>query len=151
MDAFEYDHDFNNNWGSILGTTELDQRLLSSSLAREYIEDPSNVLRKSQAVLAQYVDKFENFFNGILPISFHGHVTDATCPTTIASMVLGLAIFSKSDKPDAAIQPSTPESRKDAIEILDWSDVQLQTPRWLVVESSYAACYGPMVCFLGSN
>jgi hypothetical protein len=52
------DHDFHNKWGTILGVTELDQRPLATAWWKEYWEDPINVERNYDKLLARYTDEF---------------------------------------------------------------------------------------------
>jgi hypothetical protein len=66
------------------------------------------------------------------------------CPTTVASMLMRLAMFSKLDRPES-IPVSGPEDRADAAKLLGWSTAQLETPLWTVAKDSFAAAFGPLV------
>lgn len=59
MGSSALDHDFNNFWGLVLGTTELQHRPIANSLMREYWEDPAKAERNYGKILSQYIDKFE--------------------------------------------------------------------------------------------
>ncbi|EXJ92221.1 hypothetical protein A1O3_00771 [Capronia epimyces CBS 606.96] len=142
------DHDFNNFWGSVLGVADLQSRPMANSLIKQYWDDPIQTGRQFSRILAQYTDQFEqvsiSFFGGTLPISFHGHVTDAMCPTTVASLLLRLAIISKSDSPDS-IHDSSPVDRTQLASLLGWTERHFESPRWVAVEDSFAAGFGPLV------
>lgn len=142
------DHDFSNTWGIILSSTETRARPLADALFREYWAEAVSTERRYNQILCRYTDMFEyvtsprgsvgwdlggenttyrQFFNGWLPISYHGHVTDAMCPTTIASMMLPLSMFGltgcRLGRP-----ASTPELRSAATQRLGWDEVHLSAP-----------------------
>jgi hypothetical protein len=88
---------------------------------------------------------YRKFFNGTLPISFHGHVTDAASPITVAGMLMRLALAAKCDGPDSIHSPAKLD-RAGLASLLDWTEVNLETPRWAVIQDSYAGGFGCMVC-----
>ncbi|KAL2417895.1 hypothetical protein ABEF95_005493 [Exophiala dermatitidis] len=135
------DHDFNNVWESILGVTELQTRPVANELMRQYWEDPIRTGRSFNKILSQYTDR--SFFGGTLPISFHGHVTDAMTPSTVTSLILRLAIISVSDSDDS-IHDSGSVDRKRLASLLGWSEAHLENPKWIAVEDSFAAGFGPL-------
>jgi hypothetical protein len=59
MDTPLPDHDFNNTWGTILGSTELQDRPIATAWMQDYWRDPVGTKRRYPEMLAQYVDKFE--------------------------------------------------------------------------------------------
>lgn len=87
---------------------------------------------------------FRHFFGGWLPISYHGHITDALSPTTIASMMLRLAMFSITGCRSGR-SASAPHLRSEATKLLEWEDSHLSTPCFALVENAYAAAFGPLV------
>ncbi|KAK0741308.1 hypothetical protein B0T18DRAFT_472900 [Schizothecium vesticola] len=137
------DHDFNNTWGIILSSTETKNRPLAGALFREYWNDPVSAERRYSKMLCQYTDMFEEFFNGWLPISYHGHVTDAMCPTTTASMMLRLSMFEMAGC-RLGRPTSNPELRSTAAKRLGWDGIHLSAPCFALIENGYGAAMGPL-------
>jgi hypothetical protein len=55
-----------------------------------------------------------------------------------------LAVFSKLERPES-IPISLPNDRENAAKLLGWERIHLNSPRWAVVQDSFAAAYGPLV------
>ncbi|KAL2832628.1 hypothetical protein BDW59DRAFT_106505 [Aspergillus cavernicola] len=142
------DHDFNNNWGSIFAYSIPKETPLSTWYWNEMLRDAVNAQLLFSRLLSLYMDKFESFFRSLLPISIHGHVTDALNPQLVVSLILRLAIFSGSDSPDS-IPISTPEDRRTAANLCGWEDIHLDSPCWAVPANGYAAAYGPVANLSG--
>lgn len=85
-----------------------------------------------------------------MPISFHAHVTEALNPTTVASMLLRLAIFLKFNRL-GSIHISTPADRAHAMNLLGQNEIHVSRPRWAAIEGSYAAAFGPIVSIVSSR
>ncbi|CAI7622472.1 unnamed protein product [Penicillium glandicola] len=141
MDLLALDHDFHNFWGCILSVTELQDRPIADALVTQYWENPVKCERNYTKILSQYIDK--TFFNGTLPISFHGHVSDALSPGTVMSMLLRLAIFSQCDTPESIHAPSS-LSKGQLASLLGFTELHVESPRWAVIEGAYAAGFGPL-------
>lgn len=68
------------------------------------------------------------------------------CPTTIASMMLRLAMFAMAGC-RLGRQASMPELRSTATKRLGWDEVHLSAPCFALIENGYGAAMGPLVCF----
>lgn len=77
-------------------------------------------------------------FNGCSPLSFHTHVSDIT-PSTMASLLLHLSNTSVPTDPTCAAH------REIALQMLDWNESHVRSPRFAVMSGAYGAAYGPQV------
>lgn len=68
------------------------------------------------------------------------------CPTTIASMMLRLAMFAMAGC-RLGRPASMPELRSTAAKRLGWDEVHLSAPCFALIENGYGAAMGPLVCF----
>jgi hypothetical protein len=62
-------------------------------------------------------------------------------------MLMRLAIFSQTDKPESIHEPSS-LTRAELATILGFTELHLENPRWAIVEGGYAAGFGSVVSLL---
>lgn len=92
---------------------------------------------------------FTEFFRGFIPVSFHSHVSDASNPATILSLLLyvaGTSIFLALDS-DLPSQPVSTAIKENIKKYYGWTDLHIKAPRFAVVRGVYGAAYGHLVSY----
>ncbi|BCS19629.1 uncharacterized protein APUU_20061S [Aspergillus puulaauensis] len=144
------DHDFHNSWGSIYSNSGFTRDDRARKLWEDYTLNPARVEQQYHLLLSEYSERFQSFFNGYWPISFHAHVSDALISTTVASLLLNTASTCPLVVEDPALSPllkddPEPEKVQQFVrDLLGWSDVHATAPKLAIVEGIYGSAYGPL-------
>lgn len=145
------DHDFHNAWGSIYSTSGFMKDDRTRKIWDDYTVSPARVEQQYHVLLSEYTERFNSFFKGYWPISFHAHVSDALIPTTVASLILNTASTCPLVVDDPTLSPllkDDPEPEKVhgfVRDLLGFSDVHIVAPKLAIVEGIYGSAYGPLV------
>lgn len=145
------DHDFHNSWGSIYSNSGFTRDDRARKIWEDYTRNPARVDQQYHLLINEYSERFQSFFKGYWPISFHAHVSDALMPTTVASLVLNTASTCPLVVEDPALSPllkddPEPEKVQQFVrDLLGWSDVHATAPKLAIVEGIYGSAYGPLV------
>ncbi|KAB8264804.1 pyridoxal phosphate-dependent transferase [Aspergillus pseudonomiae] len=144
------DHDFHNAWGTIYSNNAFVSDNRARQMWEEYTVNPGRVEQQYHVLLNEYTDRFQSFFNGFWPITFHAHVSDALIPTTVASLILNTASTCPLVVEDPALSPllkddPEPEKVQEFVRnLLGWNDVHIKTPKLAIVDGIYGCAYGPL-------
>ncbi|KAL1885140.1 Chitinase 4 [Paecilomyces lecythidis] len=144
------DHDFHNGWGTIYSTNGFVNDDRARRLWEDYTVNPTRVEQQYHVILKEYTDRFQSFFKGYWPITFHAHVSDVLIPTTIASLILNTASTCPLVVEDPALSPllkddPEPEKIQQFIRgILGWTDRHITAPRLAIIDGIYGSAYGPL-------
>lgn len=130
----------------------------------DYVNNSEALEARYHELLLDYTVLFSQFFQEYIPISFHSHVSDASSPATIVSLLKYLAGASVSLglKSSIAIPSSLSSGRKieegvtytvgafpgmlqPIKEFYGWREQHIAQPRFAVVHGAYGAAYGPLV------
>lgn len=145
------DHDFHNAWGTIYSNSGFINDDRTRQVWEEYTVNPARVEQQYHVLLNEYTDRFQSFFKGYWPITFHAHVSDVLIPTTIASLILNTASTCPLVVEDLALSPllkDDPEPEKVhqfVRDLLGWTDVHITSPKLAIVDGIYGCAYGPLV------
>lgn len=145
------DHDFHNAWGTIYSNSGFINDNRARRLWEDYTVNPTRVEQQYHVIIKEYTDRFQSFFKGYWPITFHAHVSDVLIPTTIASLILNTASTCPLVVEDPALSPllkDDPEPEKVhqfVRELLGWTDIHIKAPRLAIVDGIYGGAYGPLV------
>ena len=123
------DLDFHNSFGSFLTRKNPVARTVDAQIARYWqllSQSPTLLQRHIYDISDRYRDAFGKFF-GADPISLHGHVSDASNPALLTSLISHLISHASS---------TCRLLRPDGEAMLD--------PRIAVTDGSYGAGYGPL-------
>lgn len=151
------DHDFHNSWGSIYSNSGFTRDDRARKLWEDYTLNPARVEQQYHLLLSEYSERFQSFFNGYWPISFHAHVSDALISTTVASLLLNTASTCPLVVEDPALSPllkddPEPEKVQQFVrDLLGWSDIHATAPKLAIVEGIYGSAYGPLVTLSGAD
>jgi len=118
------DLNLNNDYGSYL--TSKNVLIMEEDLARWgnlWAIQPMNLERESRVILYQYQADFETYFKGVMPLSYHGHVSDVNNPFFIASLIRHIIQYG-------------PNPRR-------LTKAQIDTPCVAVLEGTYGSGFGP--------
>jgi hypothetical protein len=145
------DHDLHNAWGTIYSNSGFMNDDRTRRVWEDYTVNPAKVEQQYHLLLNEYTERFQSFFGGYWPITFHAHVSDVLIPTTIASLILNTASTCPLVVEDPTLSPllkDDPEPDKVhqfVRELLGWTDVHITAPKLAIVEGIYGSAYGPLV------
>ncbi|KAJ5564522.1 hypothetical protein N7513_000764 [Penicillium frequentans] len=144
------DHDFHNGWGTVYSNSGFMNDDRARRLWEDYTVNPARVEKQYHILLKEYTQRFQSFFKGYWPITFHAHVSDVLNPTTIASLILNTASTCPLVLEDPKLSPllkDDPEPEKVhqfVRELLGWTDLHITAPRLAIVDGIYGSAYGPL-------
>ncbi|KAJ5360331.1 hypothetical protein N7517_009522 [Penicillium concentricum] len=144
------DHDLHNAWGTLYSNSVLISDERTRRVWEDYTVNTARVEQQYHVLLNEYTDRFQSFFGGYWPITFHAHVSDVLIPTTIASLILNTASTCPLVVEDPALSPllkddPEPEKVQQFVrELLGWTDVHIAAPKLAIVEGIYGGAYGPL-------
>ncbi|KAJ6090215.1 hypothetical protein N7486_009030 [Penicillium sp. IBT 16267x] len=144
------DHDFHNGWGTIYSNSGFINDDRTRRLWEDYTVNPARVEKQYHILLNEYTQRFQSFFKGYWPITFHAHVSDVLIPTTIARLILNTASTCPLVVEDPALSPllkDDPEPEKVhqfVRELLGWTDIHITAPKLAIVDGIYGGAYGPL-------
>ncbi|QRD88075.1 hypothetical protein F9C07_1053 [Aspergillus flavus] len=144
------DHDFHNAWGTIYSNSGFINDDRARQVWEDYTVNPARVEQQYHVLLNEYTDRFQSFFKGYWPITFHAHVSDVLIPTTIASLILNTASTCPLVVEDPALSPllkddPEPEKVHQFVRgLLGWTDIHIKSPKLAIVDGIYGCAYGPL-------
>ncbi|KAJ5628643.1 hypothetical protein N7490_010871 [Penicillium lividum] len=144
------DHDFHNAWGTIYSNSGFINDERTRRVWEDYTVNPARVEHQYHVLLNEYTERFQSFFKGHWPITFHAHVSDVLIPTTIASLIMNTASTCPLVVEDPLLSPllkDDPEPEKVhqfVRELLGWTDAHVKTPKLAIVDGIYGGAYGPL-------